>query len=362
MGRGLSKRVDERIHALLSSAAERGAAATAPDRATAAALARRVARGNLVSPLPGAYADAELWASLERRPDLRALMLARAATELHPDWTFCHATAALAHDLRVSYRLLDRLNVTSVPPHRPSLPPTASCHYVRNPEPILVDGVRATSLRMTTLDFLRTYEPHEGLIVADAALTKSGMIASQLVEELRAVGAGLPGISRALSVASYADSRAESGAESMARAMMIRLRYTLPELQVWVANPLDDRHPFRVDCLWILADGTVVICEVDGQEKRRNEEMTKGKSTDRLVWEERQRESLLSVTGARIVRLSSDDVRSERTVAHRLDAFGVPRAGTPEGREIMRPDSAMHGGRPAPGGAVIRDGWLRYER
>ena len=71
----------------------------------------------------------------------------------------------------------------------------------------------------------------------------------------------------------------------MARAMMIRLRYVLPQLQVWVANPLDPGHLFRVDGMWVLPDGTIVVLEVDGMAKRQDESMTRGRSQERIRWE-----------------------------------------------------------------------------
>lgn len=386
MGRGLSDTTSVRIQELLDRAERERRPAIAPDRATRDALERRVERGMVASPLPGLYLRAETWEALQGDAGLRTAMLARGASLLHPTWTFCHATAAHLHGLRVSYALLGELCVANAFGARSASvarsarsgrvdrsasgarsgrgmqQPAVCGRYVRNPERVLVDGVWVTSLRVTALDILRTQESREGLIVADAAAAALGLTASGLVAQLREAGKGLPGIGRALRVASYADARAESGAESSARAMMIRLRYVLPQLQVWVANPLDARHPFRVDGIWIYPDGRVVMLEVDGMEKRENEEMTRGRSQERIRWEERQRESLLSAAGAAVVRLSYWDTLNELEVTRRLDAYGVPKVGSVEAAAMMAPTSAMNGGLSAPTGAVIRDGWLRFER
>ena len=362
MGRGLSGKTDARIQELLERAERSRRAAVAPDRATKDALDRRVAKGLLLSPLPGLYFRLETWEALQEDAGERTIVLARGISQLHPTWTFCHATAAHLHGLRVSFPLLKGLNVADARGMRGKSSPGVVRRYVRKPERVLADGAWATSLRIAALDVLRTQEPREGLIVADAAAAALGVTAPELVGELRTVGKGLPGIAKALRVASYADGRAESGAESSARAMMIRLRYVLPQLQVWVSNPLDEHRPFRVDGMWIMPCGRVVMLEVDGMEKRRNEDMTHGRSQERIRWDERQRESLLGASGASVVRLSYWDTLSEWEVSRRLDAFGVPRLGSAAATAMMDSRSAMNGGAPAPNGAVIRDGWLRFER
>ncbi|WP_307739640.1 hypothetical protein [uncultured Parolsenella sp.] len=362
MARGLGKTTSARIQELLDSAAHDRRAAIAPDRATKDALERRVATGQVASPLSGLYFDANLWNELREDVGLRTTMLVRGAALLHPGWTFCHATAAHLHGLRVSYPLLGKLQVANAEGMRGNSSADVARRYVRRPERTLADGAWATSVLVTTLDVLRTQEPREGLVVADAAAAKLGLSADGLASELRRLGRGLPGIAKALSIAAYADARAESGAESMARAMMVRLRYVLPQLQVWVENPLDPSRPHRVDGMWILPDGTVVVLEVDGMQKRRDERMTQGRSEERIRWEERQRESLLSATGAKIVRLSFWDTLSELEVSRRLDLYGVPKLGSVAATAMQQPGFAMNGGVPAPGGAVIRNGWLRFER
>lgn len=361
MARGWGRSAEDRIERLLEQAAQDRRAAVAPDRTMRDALERRVAKGTVTSPLPGLYVATTDWENLQEDVALRTTVLARGASLLHPGWTFCHATAAHLHGLRISHPLLDGLQVANAKGMRGNSLPGVARRYVRRPERELADGAWATSVLVTTLDVLRTQEPREGLVVADAAAARLCLSADELVSELRGLGRGLTGVSKALSVAAYADSRAESGAESMARAMMIRLRYVLPQLQVWVANPLDPGHPFRVDGMWVLPGGTIVVLEVDGMAKRQDESMTRGRSQERIRWEERQRESLLSASGARVVRLSFWDALNEAEVSRRLDLYGVPRLGSEAAMAMTRPDSAMNGGAPAPNGAVIRGGWLRFE-
>ena len=360
MSGGVNRKVEQRLRALLANAWERRAAVCVADSTMRRAFDRRVQLGTVVSPARGVYIDAEVWAALETRPDWRHMAVVRALSLAHPHWTFCRETAALIHGLRISYPLLDRIHVVNGPGARGALGGAVMLHNVRDPQAGLVDGLRVTSPLVTALDCLRVLDSCEGLVIADAAAAQLGLTATGLREGLRRVGKGLPGIAKALSVAGFCDPRAESGGESLARAMMLRLRFVPPELQVWVENPLDKRHPFRVDCLWILPSGAVIICEVDGRGKREDEELTGGRPIEDIYHDERQRESLVSCTGARIIRLPFAEVRNGRAVERRLEAFGVPRIDSPEGQEMMRPDAAMRGGRPAPGGAVVRDGWLRF--
>lgn len=362
MVRGPSRNTELAIRGLLDEAARDRRAAFSTNRQLRDALRRRVASGSVVSPHPGLFVDRELWDSLEHAPGERHAMVIRGAARRHPGWVMCHASAAHLHGLRVSHRHLDELHVADMPGSRGNSAPGVRRHYARGVEIETLDGVRMTPLVTTALDVMRTLDAREGLVIADALAGRLGMDAAGLIESLRDEGRGLTGIDRTLKVAAHANPLAESGGESMARAMIIKLRYVLPKLQVWVRNVLDPQSPFRVDGMWILPDGTVVILEVDGQEKRENERMTRGRSVERLVWDERQRESLVSAMGARVLRVSFANVVSESEMARRLDAFGVPLAASDAGRVMVSEMSAMNGGIPAPNGAVIRDGWLRFER
>lgn len=353
--------MDEAVRSALSEAARRGALCAPRDRALREAMVRRREAGELVSPLKGAFCEVERWGLLARQPADRCLVLARTVSARHPKWVFCRSTAACALGLRISYRLLGVIEVACTGGARSACAGLVARRYVRDPEPVRVGGLLVTSPRITAMDVMRTAPPQEGLVVADALLAFTGMSASQLVEQVVQVGRGLSGIDRALRIAAHADGRSESGGESIARASMLACGFVPPVLQVEVENPIDASRFFRVDFMWVRSDGAVVICELDGQEKRENALMTEGRSTSRLLWEERHRESLLGIRGARIVRLSFSEACDRAAVRQKLELAGVPYRDTPEGRALMGPEAAMRGGHPAPGGAVIRGRRLVYE-
>lgn len=364
MSRGPNGTTSTNIEQLLAGAERTGACAVPTDRNMYRALERRVANGLIISPMPGLYLRKELWGSLRDRPIERELMIIKGLAALHPSWTFCGISAALMHGLSISYPMLGTIHVANAPGSRGNSTAGILRHRVRKTEAELIDGVSVTSLRVTVLDCLRADGMHfrEGLAIADSAARKMGWSATELVSQLCETGKRLHGTKQALAIAKYADPRAESGGESFARATMLRLGFVLPELQIRVVNPLDSGASFRTDGMWILPDGTIIILEIDGNEKRINPDMTHGKSPINILADERKRESLVSITGARIIRASFSDILDVEGFGRTLSTFGVPKLASTTGRLMMQPDSAMHGGTPAPNGAVIRNEWLRFER
>lgn len=357
----MSKRVEAEIAQLLDEAEASRSCALAPNSRLQNALLRRVAAGELASPAPGLFVRTSTWQSVEGSLALRSEYLTRGLAALHPTWTFCGPTAAAIHGLRVGYPLLKQIHVSTPTSGRVQANQLVQRHFINSSETSTVNGLRVTTLERTALDCLRTLDFADALAVGDAAAAKLGWDTEQLCCHLEFAGKGLTGIRKALDVAKRVDARSESGGESIARAAMIELGYVVPKLQVWVENPLDAAHPFRVDGMWILPSGTVVIFEMDGNEKRENPEMTGGRSTAEVFADERQRESLLSVTGARVLRLSYADVCDRAELSRRLDAFGVPLVDSRSGYLMTRAIAPMEGGQPAENGAIIRDNWLRFE-
>ena len=105
---------------------------------------------------------------------------------------------------------------------------------------------------------------------------------------------------------------------------MIEQGFMVPELQVEFPDPVDPTRRFRVDYLWILADGRRVIGEFDGLAKYEDKEMTNGRTSERVRADERQRESRLTLLGMPVVRLNSADLRRPALFARKLQAAGIP--------------------------------------
>jgi hypothetical protein len=114
----------------------------------------------------------------------------------------------------------------------------------------------------------------DALVTADAALRR-GLRHEQLVAVLAQMPRW-PGVVAAAEVLRWADGRAESAAESVARARFILLGLPVPQLQVWLSA--DGGR--RVDFLW---DEVDLVGEADGRVKYEGEDGAQ------VLWDEKQR-------------------------------------------------------------------------
>lgn len=186
-------------------------------------LARQSVRdGALLNPFPLLYVRSQFWHNL--KPGEQALCILRGAYEAHPSWTFCLYSAALAHGLSVSYRLVSQVYVRS---SRRS--PTRGNEYVRRcytraraDEVTMARGLPVTSLMQTLLDCLIAGPLPDALAITDSALRLYGISKEDLTAFMLVQGKRRPGLRRALEVAALADARAESGGESICAASLLQ--------------------------------------------------------------------------------------------------------------------------------------------
>lgn len=135
-----------------------------------------------------------------------------------------------------------------------------------------------------------------------------------------------------MGIMGYADPKSESWAESAARAHIIMEGFALPKLQVPFEQPLNPGHVYYVDMLFMRADGSQVIGEVDGLEKYWNPAMLAGRSTARVLANEQHRESELTMYGMPVMRISFDDIMHPAQLYEKLSAttfrkaIGPPKA------------------------------------
>lgn len=279
------------------------------------------ARGDVISPFRRVYADPQLWRDL--KPTVRELHRLRAVSQLHPDWVFCDVSAALLHGFAVSNALLGRIHImTDRKCHSRSSRDVAR-HVIRGDEPTKAEGIRVASIARTAFDCLRTYRFRYSLSIGDSVLRLAKMEREQLVEQLGAMHTSHRGVLRAQDIASLCDARAESGGESIARAVMIEQGYMMPALQVEVPNLFTQGEPYRLDFYWDLGQ-VRVGGELDGHEKYRNPQMTGGRDVVEVLADERLRESRISATGVRVMRFSHEDVVKVKRFRTILDVFGIP--------------------------------------
>lgn len=313
----------EHCERLLDEAEYHGRCLAPGDPSAQRYLDRQVGKGKLIRPFRGMYARSASWEKLT--PSQQHLHIVRALALKHPDWVFSHFTAAVAYGLSVSYADIG-------PVHRmvPKRAPRASskdvrCHAAPHRAIHLVGGIKVTSFAQTVSDCLRSLDFANGVALADSALRISGMTSMQLCELLDAhVADGTHGIVTARRAACFADGRAESGGESIARAKMLELGFMIPDLQAEFPDPMSPRKVYRVDFCWNMPDGRIIIGELDGRDKYADPAKTGGRNTVDVLADERLRESRLSMYKHPIMRFSFRDVMDSNAFRKLLIGFGIP--------------------------------------
>lgn len=303
-------------------------------------LERLVRRGEVLRVLPSCYVEAKTWRELN--PLKKHLFKVRTLAQKHPDWTFCGVSAAVVLGYDVSFRRLNKVHVVTKPSIHRKDTALVRFHRLDGIETTVAGGVKVTIPERTALDCMRTMPVCEGAAVADAAIRRERWDNAHLDEwiaEFRKKHR-YRGILRSLLVCDIADGRSENGGESIARANMILAGFEAPELQVEIRNPVDPQQIFRADCLWVCADGSIVVGELDGRRKYTDENMLRGRDIQEVLFEERQRESRISALGAKVMRFPFEVANDRERLAALMDVFKVPRRleDTPTTRRRRRND------------------------
>lgn len=330
----MSEKVDRELQELFAEAEACGACLRPPEERVRAACARRAGEdGELVSPAHGLYARRAWWDALGYSAQTLAIMRSLQAT--HPGWVFCGPSAALALGCDVSYSQQRPLHVmlksgsvsaqtVLVTHHRLTL----NTDDARE-RPLEVRGLRVTPLLRTILDSLRWMGFREGMVVADWAMGTRGVAWQDFVEYAYHRIGSCRGVRSALSTFVRATGLAESGGESIARAVMIEQGYLLPAQQVEVPDPLRPGRTFRVDFVWVRADGRVIVGECDGLRKLLDPKMTGGRTPQQVLLDQRKREGLITAYDVSVLRFTYEEAAGVSELVRKLDLYGVPRLGSP---------------------------------
>lgn len=176
-------------------------------------------------------------------------------------------------------------------------------------------------MERTLIDCALAYPFAQALPMFDSAL-RSGLTTREAVTaECDALNRDTGPVLRALH---YADARSENGGESECRGIIIDAGFAMPELQVEFQVPDGIR---RVDFLWRLFDGRMVVLEFDGMLKYVDPSMTDGRGIKQVVADERNREEALKDAGVTaIIRTDYDEVKAVTPLVSKLAAAGIPRS------------------------------------
>lgn len=319
---------DQLIDQLLTQAEQEGRCLIPPSTAIRKALLRRIGSA-IVSPMPGLFARKTRWEELNRAQ--RHVEIVRALAIQHPEWTFCSYSAACLLGLEVSWRHLNVVHVCSET--KPSARPGARIQRHRTEPAGAIDqgGISITPPIQTVTDCLLQTGFADGMPIADSAISKLGLSRERLMEtvEKRAGARNGRAVRTALTTLQYADARAESGGESVARAVMIETGFAPDRLQYELTDPFDSTESMRTDFAWERQARELTLGELDGFVKYTDQAMLAGRTTAETLVAERQREAHLSLYGHPLIRFTMSEVRSAGVLAKKLQTAGVRQTALP---------------------------------
>lgn len=319
---------DQIIDQLLNQAEQEGRCLTPPSTAIRKALLRRIG-STIVSPMPGLFARKTRWDELNRAQ--RHCEIIRALAIIHPDWTFCSFSAACLLGLEVSWRHLNVVHVRSAT--KPSARPGAYIqrHQIEPADTVRRAGISLTPPIQTVTDCLLQTGFADGMPIADSAISKLSLTREQLMEavEKRAGARNGRAVRTALTTLQYADARAESGGESVARAVMIETGFAPDRLQYEMTDPFDSTTSMRTDFAWERQAQELTLGELDGLVKYTDQTILAGQTAAEVLVAERQREAHLSLYGHPLIRFTMSEVRSAGVLAKKLQTAGVRQTALP---------------------------------
>jgi predicted transcriptional regulator of viral defense system len=229
---------------------------------------RRWARdGRITSVAHGVYTPTEWLGSVADDPRRLHAVALGALIRRNPGLVASHESAAYLHGvdlLRPAERRVPLLTLT----RRPKQPSRALVHGVTVKVATLPDdhvttvyGVPVTTVARTVMDIARTSGFTEGVVAADSALHSHVVVKVEFAIILAECGRW-PGVIRAREVLGFADGRAESALESVARVRFAQFGIPPPDLQVNIRG----KQGFigRVDFCW---HQYRIIAEADGAMK-----------------------------------------------------------------------------------------------
>lgn len=286
------------------------------------ALARRMAAGELTRVSTNMFASTEYWQSIQ--PPERTLHIARTFAVDHPLWTFGGPTAATAHGFETQWRLHTG-TVTIITTNRGTTRGFDKVQrvFAQRVQVNVVNGLRVSPPPRTLVDCALTLEFRFALPIFDSAFA-NGVTADDVIKECTLLNRDIMPVMRLLQ---HVNPASENGGESLARGTIVDQRFMIPEIQVEFVDP-KTRKKYRVDFVWRLPDGRIIVGELDGRAKYTDATMTGGKDVMDVLQEEREREDALKRAGVTtIVRFTYDDVIEIWPFIEKLWKAGVPRDG-----------------------------------
>lgn len=287
-----------------------------------------VRRGDLHHVARGVYANGPKARDMLGLPDGRQLLeLAATVAAIGPTAIVSHESAAYLHSIALLGRQ-DRTVSLTYPPLRGGPVRTGvRLHSATVPADQItsVVGLRVTTPARTVADLTRTLEFRAGVVAADSALHKK-LVTKPELQAVLGTCSRWRGTRRAAEVIAFADARAESPLESIARVAFSDCNLPPPELQVWLGGAIEPIG--RVDFYW---RQYWTIAEVDGALKYD------GSDGPQRATLQLRRDMLLREDGYEVVHFTWDQINDspDRVAASIRAAF---RRGVRNATRPGRPD------------------------
>jgi predicted transcriptional regulator of viral defense system len=313
---------------ILTLSARRGGLILVSDLTTAGIDARPLRalckHGQLVRLRRGSYVGAETWA-MASGVERHRLRVRAAADVLPPESVFSHYSAAALYGLPILGAWPRDVHVIGARNRGGHAATGLRRHGTVNlPEPVEVDGLRATSVARTVVDLARLCSFASAIVTADCSIANSrhassaanGATEEDLAEELDRVPTGAGKVAARTTIP-FANGLSGSVGESLSRAQFRQLGIPNPQLQ---HRFVDEQGEMFADFFW---EEYGVIGEFDGKAKYFDPQFARGLSPKDVFWKEKLRQDRLLAFAPRFVRWDWDIAMDPQRLLARLATVDI---------------------------------------
>lgn len=332
------------VTSILAEAAAQQRCAVATNNAVRCALRRRRRSGEIISPHRGLYIEASCWNALNECQQI--MYVTRALTLQHPEWVFAGLTAADIYGFwHARYLHNNAITIADQYHAAPRSHRSAQSLQVSNAIdlnricmtqiPVInKSGLLVTSPERTLVDCALRIPFEYALGMFDCALRQK-ISPTAILTECSKMKANCSIVQTLLH---YADAASENGGESLVRGVIILEGFAVPELQVEFYDPDCPATRFRVDYIWRLHDGRLIVLEFDGMQKYTNPRMTNKRTVEQVVGDQMERDNILRQFGVtKIIHCTYKEAMQRTPLVVSLRNAGVPWPGY---RSIPKPPLA----------------------
>ncbi|WNV75367.1 type IV toxin-antitoxin system AbiEi family antitoxin domain-containing protein [Geodermatophilus sp. DSM 44513] len=269
----------------------------------------------------GVYTTADRLAELDGRRHGADCLAALLSLD-RPDTVISHGSAARLLGATVSDRLDGTVRLTDPLQWRSGRGLRMACAPLSTGEVVRRGPFRLTSMARSLVDCAREWPLEDAVIAMDSALLVESTTPGELTR-IAAAQQSWRGVAAARRAIRLADGRAESPLETRGRLRMVGVGLPTPGLQVEIHA--EGRLIAVVDA-WF--DGAAVAVEFDGKVKYTDP--WRGRTPERVLWNEKRREDELRSLDIRVVRVADEDIgatwpRIERRLRELLAVPGPTR-------------------------------------